>query len=105
MRALHDVLIGTQGKLPTLDELARTFGMSSRRLNEAFKKLYDRSIYAFVNAHRLNQAREVILNTDIPLKVIANQLGYAHVNHFNAQFRKMFGYPPGSLRRDREQHP
>ena len=105
MRALHDVLIGTQGKLPTLDELARTFGMSSRRLNEAFKKLYDSSIYAFVNAHRLNQAREAILNTDIPLKVIANQLGYAHVNHFNAQFRKMFGYPPGSLRRDREKHP
>jgi len=33
------------------------------------------------------------------MKVLAARLGYSHVNHFIAAFKKKFGYPPGSLRK------
>lgn len=101
--ALHDFLVQSEGKLPTLDELGRRFGLSPKRLNEVFTDIYGSSIYVFISTHRLNLAREAILNSDIPLKVLAYRLGYKHVNHFNTMFTKKFGCTPGALRKNRQE--
>jgi AraC-like DNA-binding protein len=52
-----------------------------------------------VSEQRLDQAYDALMTTDVPIKLIAVNLGYSHVNHFSNAFRKKFGYPPGSLRR------
>jgi AraC-like DNA-binding protein len=49
--------------------------------------------------HRLAQAHALLQTEQISMKVLAARLGYSHVNHFIAAFRKKFGYPPGSLRK------
>lgn len=100
VQALHEYLINLNGKLPTIDVLASHFGRSTRLLNEEFHAEYGESIFSFILNHRLNSAHEALKNSDIPLKQLAQKLGYAHVNHFSAAFKKKFGYPPGSLRRD-----
>jgi AraC-like DNA-binding protein len=97
--ALHEMLLANDGKPPSLDDLARQFSCSARRLNQEFLNEYGQSIYAFITENRLKQAHAAIKNTDTPLKRLAEHLGYSHVNHFNAAFKKCFGYPPGSLRR------
>lgn len=97
--ALHDFLLQTEGKLPTLDEVARQFACSARRLNDEFAAEYGKSIYVFISHHRLDEAHAAILQSDVPMKRIAERLGYAHFNHFSAAFKKKFGYPPGSLRK------
>jgi AraC-like DNA-binding protein len=33
------------------------------------------------------------------MKVIAERLGYSHVNHFITALKRKFGYPPGSVRK------
>jgi transcriptional regulator GlxA family with amidase domain len=75
------------------------FGRSARALNEDFQTEYGESIFSFVLNHRLNTAHQAIKTTDVPMKQISMKLGYAHVNHFSAAFKKKFGYSPGSLRR------
>lgn len=102
-RSVHDLLTATDGKLPTLDELARQYGCSARRLNDDFVAEFGKSIFAFVTAHRLDEAHAAILHTEVPLKALAERLGYAHFNHFSVAFKKKFGYPPGSLRRTRKE--
>lgn len=99
IKTLHQHLINLDGKLPTIDSLAQIFGRSARTLNENFQAEYGESIYSFVLNHRLNAAHEAIKNTAVPLKQISLRLGYAHVNHFSAAFKKKFGYSPGKLRR------
>lgn len=99
-QAVYEQLVASSGKLPTLDELARRFGCSAKRLNDEFVAEFGKSIYAFVTTHRLDEAHTAILKSDIPLKKLAEWLGYAHFNHFSAAFKKKFGYPPGSLRRN-----
>lgn len=86
-------------EVPSLDELARRYHTSARTLNDDFKQVVGQSIFAFVTRQRLGQANMLIQETEIPLKQISARLGYTHVNHFNAAFRRVFGYTPGSLRR------
>ena len=99
LQALRDHLLGLEGKLPTLEALAREFQMPARRLNQDFTQAYGESIFAFITGHRLDQAREVLLREDLPMKVLADRLGYGHVNNFINAFKRRFGQPPGRLRR------
>lgn len=92
-------------RLSTRGELAQQFGLSARRLNDAFAAEYGQSIFNFVTGHRLDEAHASLLAGHTPLKVLAARLGYSHVNHFIAAFKRRFGYPPGSLRRKGEWWP
>lgn len=98
---LHEELSRLQGKVPTLDELALKYGISARVMNDGFKKHYGQSIYSYITGIRLTEAHEALLNTDIPMKTIAANMGYSHVNHFISSFGKKFDYSPGKLRRKR----
>ena len=96
---LRRELEGLEGKVPSLSELAKRYGASAKALNEEFRKQNGKSIYAFVADHRLTESHGALERTDIPMKLLAANLGYSHVNHFISAFRRRFGYPPGSLRR------
>jgi AraC-like DNA-binding protein len=96
---LHDFLLRAEGRVPTLTELAQKFGLSARRLNVEFIREHGQSIFNFITDHRLAQAHAMLLTDPIPLKTLAARLGYSHVNHFSAAFKKKFGYSPGSIRK------
>jgi len=98
LQALHEYLTQLEGRLPSLGELALQFGMSARRLNTVFAEQYGLPIYAFIADWRLNEAFVAIRDSDVALKVLADRLGYSHVNHFSRAFRRKFGHPPGQLR-------
>jgi AraC-like DNA-binding protein len=101
-RELHEQLTTMQGKLPTLEELAIQFKLSARTLNDEFKSEYGQPIHAFITERRLVEAHAAIEQTGIPLKSVAQHLGYIHTNHFLTAFRRKFGYSPGSLRKNRK---
>ena len=98
VQALHDYLLDLAGKVPALEALAQKFGLPARRLNEAFALEYGESIYSFIAGYRLDQARSALAESDIPMKVLSDRLGYSHVNHFINAFRRRFGEPPGRFR-------
>lgn len=96
---LHDYLTQLEGGMPTLLELASTFGRSAQLLNDDFAAEYGESIYCFMQERRLQQAHEAILKTDIALKQLSERMGYTHVSNFSAAFKRRFGYAPGHLRK------
>ena len=96
---LHDYLIQLEGRLPTLSDLATEFGLPARRLNEEFSAEFGQSVFSFMTDYRLTQAHASIQTNAMPMKSLADRLGYSHVNHFITAFKRKFGYPPGSLRK------
>jgi len=52
---------------------------------------------AFARKYRLEQAR-TLLETDLPLRLIAERLGYCDHAHLNRAYRQTYGAPPGSIR-------
>lgn len=101
LRDLKDCLLNLEGRLPTLNQLAKDFGLSAKQLNTEFTAEFGQSIFAFITDHRLNQAHAALLDNTVPMKVISERLGYSHVNHFITAFKRKFGYSPGSLRTDK----
>ena len=99
--ALREQLLTLEGKLPTLAQLSQEFGLSAKQLNLAFKREFGQTIFDCVTRHRLDQAHDALITSNIPMKVLAERLGYSHVNHFITAFKRQFGFPPGSLRKKR----
>lgn len=99
IRKLRDNLLLLEGRIPTLGELATDFGLSAKQLNIEFKSEFGQSIFEYVTSKRLEQAHEALLVSDRPMKVLAERLGYSHVNHFITAFKRKFGYTPGSLKK------
>ena len=97
---IHKKLLASDGKLPTLDELASQYGRSAKSLNDEFSQEFGKSIFAFVSDHRLLQAHEALQHSDVSIKQLAARLGYAHVSNFAIAFKRRFGYPPGTLRKN-----
>ena len=95
----HAYLSQVEGKLPSLLELASQAEMSAQTLNNAFRKEYGMTIHRFMIKQRLHKAHDIILETSTPLKVLAANFGYSHVNHFITAFKREFAYSPGSLRK------
>lgn len=101
VRRLHDDLAHRQGKAPTLRQLASRCGISPKTLNEQFMQVYGLSIHSYVSKCQLRDAHAALLESSVPMKVLAERLGYSHVNNFIHAFSKRFGYSPGSLRHHR----
>ena len=63
------------------------------------QKKQDLAIYSFFTDHRLSQAHAALQQSKISIKQLDAMLGYAHVSNFTIAFKRKFGYPPGSLKR------
>lgn len=99
IQQMHDELLQLDGKVPSLNELAVKYGIPVRKLKEGFSKIYGKSLFSYISEVRLTEAHAKLLSTDVPMKTIAKNLGYSHVNHFITAFSRQFGYSPGSLRK------
>lgn len=97
--ALHAELLQITSAIPKLTDLALKYNVSANKLNQIFANKYNQSIYSFLSNQRLEQAHQALIKTDIPMKTLAHRIGYSHVNHFIAAFKKKFGVTPGSIRK------
>lgn len=83
----------------TLEELAREAGMSKFHFLRRYKQLTGRTPMQDVRSIRTEYARELILTTNLPLKVIAPKAGLGNEFHLSRMFRKHLQTPPGQIRK------
>ena len=84
--------------IPNIRDLAHHFGTNESKLKEDFRKVFKITPFQFYNRERMNLARELILNTPLPLKSIADMTGFKTYPHFSYAFKKEFGYSPFQCR-------
>jgi len=83
----------------SLAALASDAGLSRFHFCRAFKESTGLSPHAWLRQHRLEQAMEMLRNTDDAVVSIAAALGYASQTAFAAAFRKLTGETPSDWRR------
>jgi AraC family transcriptional regulator of adaptative response/methylated-DNA-[protein]-cysteine methyltransferase len=82
-------------------ELAAKLGMGSRHLSRLFKARLGATPIEVASTRRVQRAKRLISDTDLPLGQIAFAAGFGSIRRFNDSFRKTYKRSPGSLRRAR----
>jgi len=90
------------GRGLTLSGVARRIGASTRNLQRAFAETAGTSFSQHLRQVRMERAAELLQHSVLPIKAIANTVGYRHPADFSNQFRAHFGYPPKVLRSNRQ---
>jgi|GEM_PF-1705607 len=83
----------------TLKELSKKAHINLHTLKSGFKQIYGLGPYEYRKEIRMQKAKELLNQTDKPIKQIAAVLKFAGTASFAAAFTKHFGYPPGSDRK------
>lgn len=92
-----DLLVANTDQPMTLQELARQVGINEFKLKNGFKELYQTTVFGFLSDIKLHKAKQQLAE-GIPIKNVAEALGYSSVQHFGNAFRKKFGVSPGKTR-------
>jgi AraC family transcriptional regulator len=83
----------------SLAALASDAGLSRFHFCRAFKESTGLSPHAWLRQHRLEQAMNMLRDTDVSVVSVAAALGYASQTAFAAAFRKLTGETPSDWRR------
>jgi AraC family transcriptional regulator len=83
----------------SLDALASDAGLSRFHFCRAFKESTGLSPHAWLRQYRLEQAMDMLRDSDASVVSIAAALGYASQTAFAAAFRRLTGEPPSDWRR------
>jgi AraC-like DNA-binding protein len=82
-----------------LEWLARESGMSPSTFRRRFHEYFDCSPSDYLALQRIGAAKRYLRETDLPLKLIADQLGYSTEFYFMRVFKQHTGHTPTAWRR------
>ena len=88
--------------VPDYHEVARELGVSVPTLRRRFKEATGgQTLHEWVLERRMARARQFLGESDLPLRTIAERLGYASEFYLARQFKERVGTTPGAYRRSR----
>ncbi len=85
----------------SLDEIAAATDLSRRQIERLFKRHLNCVPKRYYLQMRLRRARELLLNTSMPIVDITAACGFRSTTHFSKCYHAQFGYPPSAERHGR----
>ncbi len=82
-----------------LAELADFCGLSATHVHRLFQRLLRMSPTEYLLALRLQEARRLLVTTEEPVSVIAQNTGFFDQSHFTKRFRRVTGMTPTQFRK------
>ena len=89
----------------SLDEIAAATGLSRRQIERLFKRHLNCVPKRYYLQMRLRRARELLLQTSMPIIDITTACGFQSPPHFSRCYRAEFGCPPSAERQSRQGRP
>lgn len=87
----------------TIDYLCDKLNYSKTYLFNIFKKYSDNSIIQQYNLYKIEEAKRLLSDTDIPVYNISNRLKYCSPYYFSNTFKKITGMSPVQYRKNTTQ--
>lgn len=83
----------------TVQQLCGILHVSRTQLFRIFRQAFGKSPIQLVAEVRMNHAQQLLVTTDLPLDMIASEIGYSNAYSFSNALMKYAGIRPGALRR------
>ena len=90
--------INKQG-LPTVNFLAESFHLSPSYLSDLLKKETGKNAQEYIHFYLIEEAKNLLLNTDMNVNEIAHNLGFEYPQYFNKLFNKKTSKTPMKYRK------
>ena len=87
----------------SLSEIAGTLFVNGNYLARVFKRETGRTLLWYHNAVRCENAKKILLETELSVAEISSAVGYISPAHFSHQFRKITGLSPSEWRMKAEE--
>lgn len=81
------------GRQWTIETLAQSVELNTRKLKEGFRQAYDSGVYGYLQNLRIERAA-LLLSQNLPVSEVAAAVGYASASHFAKVFRRYHGVNP-----------
>ncbi|MGB4185114.1 MAG: AraC family transcriptional regulator [Caldicoprobacterales bacterium] len=82
----------------SLSYLANTFDISEAYLSRLFKEYTGESFSNYLESVRINQAKKLLIDSQMKIRIIAEKVGYTSANSFTRAFKKINGVTPSNYR-------
>jgi LacI family transcriptional regulator len=83
-----------------VEDVLRAVPLSRRVLESRFEKLLGRTPHEEITRVQIERVKELLVETDLPLAVVAHRAGYKHVEYLSVVFKRETGLPPSQYRRE-----
>ncbi|MCH3882770.1 helix-turn-helix domain-containing protein [Tenacibaculum aquimarinum] len=85
-----------------VEELANSLGLPQAKLQEGFKMLFSRTVIEYIRHVRLEEARDLINNTDYNISQIVYSIGFSSRSYFSKIFKKKYGISPSKFLKNKQ---
>ena len=82
----------------TVKQIAAVVGMHENYISYIFKNAYGENLSMYIERLRIEKAQELVRNTDMMIRDIAEAVGYVSDNSFRRSFKKITGVTPSECR-------
>lgn len=83
----------------SLDKIAAHMNYSKSYIRQLFYKQAGKTIFQYINLLRINNAKEMLSSTSMPIGEISEKLGFCNSNYFSNVFKKSTGLKPLEYRK------
>jgi AraC family transcriptional regulator len=99
LRRIEDYARNAAGADSTnLAAFADLCGLSASHLARCFRQTTGKTLHAYVETVRMDRARKLLAETDMPIKEIAAASGFSTARYFSTAFRRVAGETPRDFR-------
>ncbi len=98
MMIVKDLITGNYKESFSLSYLSRIAGTNEQYLKKNFKILFGSTVFNYIQACKMEKAKELLLQGEYKIADVAELTGYKHATHFTSAFKKFFGYLPQKLK-------
>jgi AraC-like DNA-binding protein len=81
-----------------VEDVARRVAISPRQLQRVFAEVHGLGFRAYLRHVRMCRAAELLATTDLPVKEVAQQVGYRDASQFSKAFKRTRGVTPTEAR-------
>lgn len=92
------VIIENDYKEITLETLASRLRMSTRQVQRYLSKCYNKTFKEMLTTQRIKKAKEMLIETDLPIDEIGTAVGFRSKNYFYKKFKEETGATPVKFR-------
>jgi AraC family transcriptional regulator len=98
LRRVTDYINDNLHESLSLTELAQIVSMSSFHFARSFKQATGQTPHQFVTAKRIERAKHLLAESDLPIAEISFRVGFQSQSHFTNLFRKLTATTPKAYR-------